>query len=149
MDAQIVERGEMLLAGMSSHVAMAQAHQSIPAQWTAFSHYFGKFARQVGRDAYGVVTNGDAAGNMDYMSCVEVSSFEGLPEGLVTMTIPPARYAEFAHEGPVWEIRKTWEKALGQCRGKMADGPLLERYQPSFNPNTGMGGMSLLVPLIG
>ena len=148
MDAQIVERKEMLLVGMASHMTMAAAPAAIPAQWTAFSHYFGKFANQVGRDAYGVVTNGDAQGNMDYMSAVEVTSFDGCPPELQQLRVPAACYAEFPHDGPVWEIRRTWQKALSECSGKMAQGPILERYQPAFNPNTGLGGMTLLIPLI-
>jgi AraC family transcriptional regulator len=147
MDAQIVERGELLLVGMASHVPAAQAAQAIPAQWTAFSHYFGKIAGQVGQDAFGVVTRGDAAGNMDYMSAVQVVSFDACPPELARLVVPAARYAEFPHDGPVWEIRKTWDKALQACSGKMADGPIMERYQPTFNPNTGLGGMSLLVPI--
>jgi AraC family transcriptional regulator len=147
MDAQTVERGEMLLVGMSQRVTMAEAPARIPAQWSAFSHYFDKLANRLGRDAFGVVTNADADGSMDYMCCMEVSSFDGCPEELQRMTVAPARYAEFPHDGPVWEIRQAWQHALGECSGKIADAPMMERYQPTYNPNTGTGGMSLLIPL--
>jgi AraC family transcriptional regulator len=57
--------------------------------------------------AYGVCTNGDDAGNFDYIAGVEVSDFSDLPRDFFRVRIPEQRYAVFTHRDHVSTIRHT------------------------------------------
>ncbi|MQR97220.1 GyrI-like domain-containing protein [Fictibacillus phosphorivorans] len=45
-----------------------------------------------------------------YWVCVEVENFENVPAGMVTLTIPPQRYASIQHVGRNEEIKDTYER---------------------------------------
>jgi len=52
---------------------------AIPAQWQRFAPHIGHIPGQIGRTTYGVLCNGDDAGNTEYVSGVEVSDFSKAP----------------------------------------------------------------------
>ncbi|MGA4721007.1 GyrI-like domain-containing protein [Fictibacillus nanhaiensis] len=45
-----------------------------------------------------------------YWVCVEVENFENVPAGMMTLTIPPQRYASIQHVGRNDEIKDTYER---------------------------------------
>lgn len=44
-----------------------------------------------------------------YWVCVEVKEYDEVPDGMVSLTIPPQKYAVIRHVGPNHEIRNTYE----------------------------------------
>ena len=54
----------MLIAGLSETYNSAGG-AAIPAQWQRFMPYLGRIAGQRGGKTYGVICNGDQAGNWD------------------------------------------------------------------------------------
>jgi AraC family transcriptional regulator len=83
----------MLIAGLAGRYGNENRGQ-IPQLWERFgSRYLGRVLGQVDRKAYGVCSNMDDAGNVDYLAGVEVSGFIDLPAELMQVKITPRRYS--------------------------------------------------------
>ena len=108
-------------------------------------------AGQVGRTAYGVVCNSDDAGNIEYISGVEVSDFSHVPAELSRLRIPEQRYAVFSQPDHISTIRQTWftilNEGLPESGYQSTGGPEIERYGEEFNPQTGTGGFEIWIPI--
>src|SRR6202034_2863369 len=77
----------MRIAGLGGRFGDHDRAQ-IPALWQRFGpQYFGRVSGQVDKTCYGVCSNTDEKGNVDYIAGVEVSSFAGLPAELTQLTI--------------------------------------------------------------
>jgi AraC family transcriptional regulator len=143
-------RKAMLLAG-SVERHDCQSPVGIPDQWQRFGPYIGIIPRQVGKAAYGACYNSDSDSNFDYLCGVEVSDAADLPKGLTTLHVPEQHYAIFTHQGHVAGIRATfsaiWNKWVPESGRQVAEAPVLERYGPEFNPQTGMGGFEIWLPI--
>jgi AraC family transcriptional regulator len=94
----------------------------------------------------------------EYITGVEVSSFEKVPAKLRRLEVPAQRYAVFVHDGHVsgirdtmYTIKKGWLPKLmvagrtGAERGVQPD--FFERYGKDFDPKTATGKIELWVPL--
>jgi AraC family transcriptional regulator len=145
----------LLIAGLRGYLAAGS--NQIPAQWERFGSYFGKIPGQVGQVAYGVSfhMSGDASG-CDYLSGVEISQGSQLPDGLISVSIPAQRYAIFAHHAHVSTIFHTindiFQKWLPQSGCQLAshsagEVAFFEHYSEEFNPQTGIGGIEIWVPI--
>jgi AraC family transcriptional regulator len=123
----------------------------IPSQWQRFQQAVDDIPGRIGKVAYGVCCNGDDAGNFDYIAGVEVSDFSDLPRPFFRVRIPEHRYAVFTHRDHVSTIRRTintiWNQWLPASGLKVADAPVFERYDESFDPLTGNGGLEIWVPV--
>ena len=145
----------LLIAGLRKIYAPA-AMPGIPAQWQAFAPHIGKIHGQVGRAAYGVCWQAADSANIEYLSGVEVSTFAGLPDDFTVVSLPAAKYAVFPHRAHVSKLYETcdaisrWLPESGYQPAAAADPEtpaFLERYSEEFDPQTGMGGMEVWVPL--
>lgn len=130
--------------------------QDLPAQWQRFAPRIGKVPGQVGSVAYGVASNLRSADGIDYLAGVEVSGTAGLPADFSVVQIPAQRYAVFAHREHVSRLRETMEaieRWLPLSGYKAPEGTppadFFERYSEEFNPQTGMGGIEVWVPIQG
>ena len=142
----------LLIAGLAERYSF-ETCQRIPLQWQRFAPHIGHVPGQVGRVAYGVRSNFDEEGMLDYLSGVEVSSFDGLPDELDRLRIPARRYAVFFHRDHVSTIRATfhaiWSRWQAESSHKIADAPDFERYGEQFDPERGAGGVEIWVPIGG
>jgi AraC family transcriptional regulator len=48
--------------------------------------------------------------NQQYIACVEVNSFEIIPEGMVSLVVPRNEYAIFKHRGSILRIRESFQE---------------------------------------
>jgi AraC family transcriptional regulator len=156
LEAPRFEDGKaLLIAGLRSHYTAASMN-NIPEQWQRFAHYIGNVPCQVGRMTYGLNFLSANVEGIDYLSGVEVSSCSGLPSEFRCVSIPARRYAVFAHRDHVTKLRDTCD-AIGKkwfpgsgyelARGDAETPDFFERYTEEFNPQTGMGGMEVWVPI--
>lgn len=140
----------LLIAGLRERYDH-EGSAAIPSQWQRFQPYIGNVSNQRGKVAYGVCYNTDENGNMDYLSGVEVSSFDDLPPELDRVRLPPKHYAVFRHDDHVATIRRSWMTIFGKwfpASGYEAeDAPVFERYPETFDPQTGLGGFELWIPV--
>ena len=67
------------------------------------------------------------------------------------MRLPAREYAVFTHRDHVstidTTIDKIWNEWVPQAGLKVASAPCFERYGEEFDPQTGMGGMEIWIPL--
>ena len=146
-----IETGRtLLIAGLSERYSYATS-AGIPSQWQRFQPHIGHVTGQIGDVAYGVFYNTDDSGNMDYMTGVEVADFSDIPKDFARLRVPEHLYAVFAHPGHVSAIRGTmnaiWNDWLPASGYEAADAPGLERYDRKFNPDTGLGGFEIWIPV--
>ena len=125
----------------------------IPGLWQRFQQSVDGIPGRVGKVAYGVCCNGDDAGNFDYIAGVEVSDFSDLPREFSRVRIAAQKYAVFTHREHISTIRRSvntiWNHWLPASGLKAADAPNFERYDESFDPLTGNGGLEIWVPVGG
>lgn len=151
LDPPRLEQGKtMLVAGLGERYT-AETSANIALQWQRFVPHLGHITGQVGRTAYGVLCNGDNAGNIEYISGVEVSDFSRLPKEWSRIRIPPQKYAVFTQPDHISTVRRTfytiWNKSLPESGLKPAEGPEFERYGEEFNSETGGGGFEIWIPV--
>lgn len=151
LDPPRFEDGKALLIAGLRERYNSESSAAIPSQWQRFQTHIGHVPHQVGGVAYGVCYNTDENGNMDYLSGVEVSSFDDLPPELERIRVPPHHYAVFRNSDHVSTIRRSWmtifSKWFPGSGYEAADAPVLERYPESFDPKTGLGGFELWIPV--
>lgn len=149
-EPRIVAAGPILLAGVLEHYR-DDALAGIPTQWRRFSPWFGQIPAQRRDVSYGVVCNADDLGTIDYLTAAEVTDFADTPAELMRLRLPRQPYAVFAHGGHVTEIMGLWRAIWGEWVPRsgraLADAPFFEFYPEAFDPDTGLGGFELWMPL--
>jgi len=147
---RFVDGGPLLLAGLLEHYRDGDM-SAIPNQWQRFGPWMGNVPGQKGAVAYGVVCNGDDEGTTDYLTAVEVTDFSALPPELSRLRLPAQRYAVWAHDGHISEIRSVWRSIWGEWVPervkKLTDAPFFERYPERFDAKTGVGGFEIWLPV--
>lgn len=149
------EDGKPLLIAGLRKIYTPAAMRGIPAQWQTFAPHIGKVPGQVGRTTYGICWQAGDSPNIEYLSGVEVSGFAGMPDDFTVVSLPAAKYAVFSHRTHVSKLYETcdaisrWLPESGQQSAAAgAETPaFFERYSEEFDPQTGMGGMEVWVPL--
>jgi AraC family transcriptional regulator len=140
----------LLIAGIGARYKQG-GDPAIPSQWQRFAPHIGNVPAQVGDVAYGVGANFDDEGAFDYITGVEVSRFDDLPQGFSSIRLPARRYAVFTHKGHVSSIpatmRAIWQDWLPKSGHRFADAPFFERYDKRFDPKTGNGEFEIWMPL--
>lgn len=139
-----------LVAGPAERISCDNG-AAIPGLWQRFHQEVADIPARIGKLAYGVCCNGDDAGNLDYIAGVEVADFSGLPRRFGRIRIPEQRYAVFTHSEHISSIRRTvsaiWNQWLPASGLKAADAPNFERYDETFDPVTGNGGLEIWLPV--
>ena len=140
----------LLLVGMSGRFN-CDTSAGAPSLWQKFLPHFPNVPGQIDRKAYGAMYNFDDAGNFDYLAGVEVPDFSRVPAGWAHLRVPATRYVVFTHEEHISTIRRTWatvwDSRLPSSGHELADAPYFELYGESFDPQTGVGGIELWIPI--
>ena len=145
----------LLVAGLRRRYD-ADTMGDIPTQWQRFVPHLGKIPGQAGPTTYGVCWQAADGEGIEYLSGVEVTSFAGLRSEFTVVSIPAHRYAIFAHREHVSKLSDTvdtifskWLPNSGHTApSETAETPaFFERYTEEFDPDTGMGGIEVWVPI--
>jgi AraC family transcriptional regulator len=74
-----------------------------------------------------------------------------MPKDLIAVTLAPATYVVFAHDGHVTQIRETyraiWNDWFPKSDKSPAEAPGFERHNATFDPRTGNGGCTIWLPV--
>ena len=140
---------DMVVAGLNQSYTFKNRAE-IPKQWEKFAPKIGKVPGQIGQVTYGVCWNASPDG-FEYLSGVEVKDGSSLTPEFITARLPARGYAVFKHRENVSAIGNTidkiWNDWLPHAGLAVAKAPWFERYTEDFNPQTGMGGMEIWIPL--
>lgn len=155
LEAPRFENGKPLwIAGFRQHFT-SETMNDIPALWLRFAPRIGSIPGQVGCVAYGLCFNAQSPDGMDYMVGVEVSSSSHHRADFSVISIPAQKYAVFSHREHVSKLRETLDaidkwllgSGLHVAGGTVGAPDFFERYSEEFDPQTGMGGMEVWLPL--
>jgi AraC family transcriptional regulator len=151
---RIEHEDAMLIAGSQRHYTK-QNLSELSAQWERLP--FGNIPGQTGRAAYGVIFDGkENECDFEYLTGVEVTSFDNLPADFARMSIPAHRYAKFTHVGNVSKLKETidavarnWLSKAKDMVGTPAKGQpwMIEFYGEDFNAKSGTGTIEIWFPV--
>lgn len=144
----------MLFVGLRRYFRFDE-RAGIASLWHEFGPYLGSIANTIEGAAFGLClapADPDDEVGFDYAPAVEVSSLGDCPKGLSGIRIPPREWAVFRHSGHVSSLGTTCAAAgdwLAQSGRKPVGGSMqmIERYGPEFDPNTGLGGCEVWIPV--
>lgn len=155
-EPRFVERPPLLIAGMREPLN-EQSAQTIPVLWQKFASYIGNIPHQLGASvAYGLCVRSAESSNgfYYYMAGCEVGEFSDLPAALSPLIVPAHKYAVFVHAEHVDRIKDTidfvfdqWLPNSGLSHNSQSI-HFFERYGEDFNPETGLGGMEIWLPIM-
>jgi AraC family transcriptional regulator len=153
-EPRIANGKALRIAGLREHYT-SETRKNLPELWQRFAPHIGNIPGQVGMVAYGLCFNALSPEGMDYLTGVEVSNSSALSGEFSIANIPAQKYAVFPHHEHVAKMYETldaidkWLPRSGlQVTSARAEAPnFFERYSEEFNPQTGMGGMEVWVPL--
>lgn len=147
---RIVTEPPRLFVGLAEQCSFEETAR-IPGQWQRFMEYYGTIDHISEEIPVGVSHPADDEGHFIYMCAVEVSRFGSHPPQLATLEIPARSCAVFEHRGHISTIYATytaiWNDALPATGRTLAESPVLERHNPTFDTRTGEGGLTLWIPL--
>ena len=148
---RIVQAAAVRAVGVSRRYSFDKVI-GIPIQWETFMcTQYGQIPHRVDGIPIGIQKPAEDEGGFDYICAAEVTTFGQLPHDLLRIEISSRRYAVFEHRGHVSTLFDTyaaiWNEALHEYGGVPAQAPVIERHSPSFDPQTGEGGLSLWIPL--
>ena len=142
--------GALLIVGIGARYTFPRT-EGIPAQWQRLAPHFGHVTGQVDGATYGVSHNFDDDGHFDYLAGIAVTSFTGVPDDLARLRIAAHRYVVFLHAAHVSALPAThntiWNVWLPQSGLELAEPLNFERYDRRFDPQTGMGGVEIWIPV--
>lgn len=144
------QHNRMQVVGLSAHYGFANTI-GIPAQWQRFMALCGDIPYSTEDIPIGVAQVPDEQGRFRYLCGLEVARFDDIPSGLEAVVVAACHYAVFEHNGHVSGIYETyariWNEALPEAGCVVADAPVIERHNATFDPSTGEGGLTLWIPL--
>lgn len=154
INPRFVDLPPLLIAGMREPLS-EQSAQTIPLLWQKFAPYIGQIPHQRGAAAYGLCVRSSESsnGHYYYMAACEVSEFGNLPADLSPFIVPAHKYAVFTHADHVSAIKNTIDCAFDHWlpTSGFAHNPqsihFFERYAEDFNPDIGIGGIEIWLPL--
>lgn len=111
---QILYLHEIKVAGIRGNTSLSD--NRLPGLWNRFLHHYGAFASGgVGVGICETQTAYTPGGDVSFSAVVgcPVTSFDGLPQGLVHKTLGAGRYAVFTHRGTFANLFKTYQYIFG------------------------------------
>lgn len=152
MDYKVIERNEIKLVGMIERIVMP--NNTIGLLWEKFNARYEEIKNKVeNMVCYGVADNMAEPYSFDETVCTEVSSFESIPEGMITKVIPARKYLVFTHKGLLADgsLMKTYEKIYSEIIPKLdfeIDNNLnFELYDERFKHDSKESEFDIYVPI--
>jgi AraC family transcriptional regulator len=153
--------GPLVLAGFLRHHRLPRdtedMYRAVAAQWREFAEVAHVIPALPPRLGHGVALSMvDGADHIEYFCGFVVPSKTRVPQGFDTLEIALLQCAVFQHTGHVALLRSTVDLVFGTvlplaglapAGAQMGAPQFIQRYNAAFNPETGLGGLELLVPL--
>jgi AraC family transcriptional regulator len=147
--SEIKTRPAELYAGLKIPVT-ENAQEEIPALWQEFMAQQPSRFAQAENSERGLCIGGEQG--TEYVAAVQITPGTPLPHEWFEFPIPAAHFEVFPHNEPVWRLRETIEAIFAPGGLTHEHHPVnklafFEQYTAEFDPHTGLGGMSIWVPV--
>ena len=151
-EPEIRSREGFVVAGLARGYDM-ETRVAIPQLWQAFVPHIGSIPGRIGAGTYGLCIPTQPPGDsFTYVAGVEVAAADGLEAPLQGFAVPAAEYLVFTHEGPLDTLQQTMAYIFGTYLPESDFEPAgtadFERYDDRFDPETGLGGLEIWVPVL-
>ena len=137
------------IIGRSKHYPLNKT-QGIPLQWQDFAPTISSLTTDPNPTTYGVNANSTTEG-FDYLCGIEASPTNQYPESLSTIQLTAGNYLVFEHTDHISILMNTcdaiWSQWIPESGLTVASSPWFERYGPQFNPDSGLGGLEVWIPI--
>jgi AraC family transcriptional regulator len=154
---EVYAQRRMILVGMRTLFFSVDSEKNnigekLPPLWQEFLPRLDEIAERVDCFAYGVVRQEEQGSErLEYHAAVEVTGAASLPAGMVSVEVPAANYAKFAHRGPVKDIDHTvnyvYSAWLAQSGWRHTYGPDLEIYGADYHPTNAASVLYYAIPI--
>lgn len=154
---EIHPQNKMLLVGLKTKFYSVDSDKNnigdkLPPLWGAFLDRMHEVENTVSGVCYGVIQQANpVTEQLDYYAAIEVARIDSIPEKMVSIEIPAARYARFTHKGEVNKIDNTvnyiYSSWLLQSGKYHTYGPDLEIYGPDYHPVSEQSIMHYAIPV--
>ena len=149
-EPEIVIKPAMRIVGFGRVFQWAEMGE-IPQLWQTAGPWIETVPNAVNENAYGAMFIPEpGAGDLGYVAGIAVANSYELTADQMELTLPETRFAIFPHNGGLadWPTtidytQNTWLPQSGYEQIELVPGvvPVLERYGPGFDPETGLGDM--------
>ncbi len=157
LEPELYVQPEMTLVGLRTRFFSVDSEKNnigdkLPALWARFMERMSAVGDRVAGPAYGVVgQTPERTDELEYVACVEVTGSVDVPDGMVAIRVPSARYAKFAHRGDVTRINDTvnyiyssWLARSGLRHTYAVD---LEIYGDAYHPTSAASVFHYAIPV--
>lgn len=154
---QIYDQPRLLLVGLRTLFYSVDSEKNnigelLPPLWQAFLSRLPDIAGRIPGVCYGVVRQERAdSERLEYHAAIAVSSFDAVPEGLVTLEVPAGTYARFEHRGPARLVDHTVSYAyagwLPQSGRRHTYAPDLEIYGAGYHATRDDSVLHYAIPI--
>jgi len=146
MTLKIIERRALTVVGMQIRTRPMSAE--IPALWPKFVPRIDEIPNPAEpRVSYGVMRHD--GGVLEYAAAISVTAAEGIPAGMVALTLPAGAYAFFSY--PLSGLGKGFgeihNQLLPASTFEQRMGPFFERYDEEFDPRNPQSAVEIWIPV--
>jgi AraC family transcriptional regulator len=118
LEPAMITRSSMTLVGLETSFYGVDSEKNnfgekLPPLWDAFLARLGEVESTKPGVCYGVVRAAVGSEQLDYVACIEVTRRGRLPQGMVAVTVPASRYAQFTHRGFPKDLNVTVDYIYG------------------------------------
>jgi len=156
LEPELYLQPRMLLVGLRTLFFSVDSEKNnigerLPPLWQSFVQRLAEVEHRVPGLCYGVVRQDQADGErLEYHAAIEVSDPSSVPDGMVVLEVPEAKYAKFAHQGPAREVDHTvnyiYSTWLAQSGLRHSYGPDLEIYGPGYDATSAQSLFHYAIP---
>lgn len=152
MEPEIITRPAVKLVGIRNHYD--DSDLSLPKLWSGFRPYRDLIKNRASDESFGIYEcykeDGDKV-NFSYICSAAVTSFDDVPEGMITRELAPQMYAKFIHKGSIADLDKTlkyiWGSWLPKSDYEYEEKPDFELYPSNYNVMDPNCEMALHIPV--
>ena len=146
MEPRIVRRPAFHVVGLAGRFTPATTSH-IPVLWERFVPHMDHVPHRRGSHTLGVCVDADPStieqDGFTYVAGVEVERIDGVPDGLIALTVPANAYAVFTHAGHIARfpdtVKQVWGRWLPASRYRHVRAPDFEWYDERWDPAHGRG----------
>lgn len=154
MEPKILELDEMDVIGIKCTTTMKE--NTIPQLWDRYNKIHDTIPNKVDSPCLGICVYIDMDKctedtYFDYIAATCVSSFDNIPEGMMSYTIPKGKFACFTHKGSLDTLDKTYNYIFGvwanetECEIDQRD--QIELYDDRFKWGQPESEFEILIPI--
>lgn len=153
MEMRKDEKESFRVVGISVPTSVQECieNNKIPKLWEDFMKRLGEIKNKVNEKIfYGLsLVTGECSFN--HIACVEVSSLDGVPEGMVGKEVPKAKYAVWTYKGKMPGLteayRWLYEEGMPKSGLKQKKDIWLEKYDERFKDDSDDSIMEIWIPV--